>query len=84
MLETKSHPYITTGKIIVLYILIYMFLDSRREDKRLCFISLTVFKEFAELFYWALNKVWIKVNQTDKNEIRETLLIQISRSNSCL
>jgi hypothetical protein len=26
-----SHPYRTTSKIIVLYILIFMFLDSRRE-----------------------------------------------------
>jgi hypothetical protein len=31
--DQVSHPYRTTGKIIVWYILICMFLDSRREDK---------------------------------------------------
>jgi hypothetical protein len=32
--EEVSYAYITTGKIIVLYIPIFMFLNSRREDKR--------------------------------------------------
>jgi hypothetical protein len=34
--DQVSHPYRTTGKIVLLYILIFMFIDSRREDIRFC------------------------------------------------
>jgi hypothetical protein len=34
--DQVSHPYKTRGKIIVLSIITFTFLDSRREDKRVC------------------------------------------------
>jgi hypothetical protein len=33
--DQVSHPYTTTGRIMVLCILTFKFLDSRREDRRL-------------------------------------------------
>jgi hypothetical protein len=34
--DQVSHPYKTTGTIIVLYTLIFVFLGSNLEDKRFC------------------------------------------------
>jgi len=34
--DQVSHPYKKTGKIKILYILIFKFLDSNLEDKRFC------------------------------------------------
>ena len=34
--DQVSHPYKTIGRIIVLHVLIFKFLDSKLEDKRFC------------------------------------------------
>jgi hypothetical protein len=34
--DQVSYPYKTTGKIIVLYIFFFVFLDSKLEDRRSC------------------------------------------------
>jgi hypothetical protein len=39
--EQASHPYKTTGKIIVLYILMFMFLESRWEELNWTVASVT-------------------------------------------
>jgi hypothetical protein len=34
--DQVSHPYKTTGRIIFLFILIFIFFDNKMEDKRFC------------------------------------------------
>jgi hypothetical protein len=48
--DQVSHPYRTTGKIIILYILNGMFLDSRREDKRLWTVGWEALPDFNMLW----------------------------------
>jgi len=55
--DQVSHPYKTTGKITVLYILTFKFLDSELEDKRLCTEWQQAFNDFNLL----LTPSWIKL-----------------------
>jgi hypothetical protein len=47
--DQVSHPYKTTGRIMVFYILTCRFLASRREDRRLCTERQQTFPEFSAL-----------------------------------
>jgi hypothetical protein len=59
--DQVSHPYKTTGKIIVLFILIFKILDSNLEDKK--------FSILFSLFFF----LW---NQTDFILKRQTLVLK--------
>ena len=47
--DQVPHPYTTTSEIIVLYILLFTFLDSKLEDKRFCTEWWEAFPEFNPL-----------------------------------
>jgi hypothetical protein len=53
-----SHPYRTTGKIIVSYIPIFMFFDSRQEDRR---SGLKGSKHYQNLISIALTKLLLYI-----------------------
>jgi hypothetical protein len=51
-----SHPYRTTGKITVLYVVIFTFLDSRREDERYDDLNAVNKQKINVLTHWYITK----------------------------
>jgi hypothetical protein len=56
--DQVSHPYKTTGRIMVFYILTFKTLDSRREDRRLWTEWLQAFPEFSLLLISSCMQFW--------------------------
>jgi hypothetical protein len=70
------HLYKTTGKIIVLYILIFTFFDSRREDNTLYTVHYTLYRRSTRNVLIEVVK-WIDANQG----IFENVLYKVNCTN---
>jgi len=47
--DQVSHPYKTTNKIIVLYIIVFVFLDNKLEEDKFCTERQKAFLDFNPL-----------------------------------
>jgi hypothetical protein len=83
MSDHGSHPFRTTGKIIVRYILIFTFFDSRREDRRM--VSSGILRRVALVktdVSEELSASFIRVTRI--GELGTTLAVTSNRRTKCL
>ena len=72
--DQVSHPYKTTGKITVLYILIFKFLDSNLEDKRFYTEWQQAFPDFNLLLISSTIEFWFVPKYSKSSTLSKVLL----------